>query len=220
MQRVRSRSPGCDGRKTLQQWAQDSPFLDVAANEPGRPATTRPPDKVRILYPSFPTSCSPAELESVCAACEHATDATLTVVLGPGQERPPVTAGELKDMGSAALARQSSIRSLGMEASEHDVLRPVRHVSDGDARNASPVHDCGPEPQRGRMRRAERRATGARARELRLQVFKRTDLEVSHKLGSGSFGGVWQARILPTSRRGAAHTVVVKVVWPDADLDR
>ena len=238
MQRDRSRSPLCDGRKPLQQSAQDSALLDGAAHDRGRPATNRPPHKVRAdasePHPSLPPSAPPRRAlcgahrdargvrvrASAHAACVRAADATLTVVLASAKERPPAAAGE-PDRDSAALARHYSNQSWGLEASEdHNMQRPIRHVSDGDARGASPVRDPGAEPQRGRMRRAECKAAGPRARALRLQVFKRTDLEVSHKLGSGSFGSVWQARVLPTSGRGVAQAVVVKAVWPDADLDR
>eukprot|EP00802_Teleaulax_amphioxeia_P007928 Tamp_07936.p1 GENE.Tamp_07936~~Tamp_07936.p1 ORF type:complete len:508 (+),score=81.49 Tamp_07936:103-1626(+) len=47
-----------------------------------------------------------------------------------------------------------------------------------------------------------------------LRKFKRADLEVSDKIGKGAYGGVWQATVLDTGQE-----VVVKVVWPDADLD-
>ena len=38
--------------------------------------------------------------------------------------------------------------------------------------------------------------------------------QVSEKIGKGAYGGVWQATVLDTKQE-----VVVKVVWPDADLD-
>jgi serine/threonine protein kinase len=47
-----------------------------------------------------------------------------------------------------------------------------------------------------------------------LRKFKRAELEVSEKIGKGAYGGVWQATVLDTKQE-----VVVKVVWPDADLD-
>jgi serine/threonine protein kinase len=47
-----------------------------------------------------------------------------------------------------------------------------------------------------------------------LRRFKRADLEVSDKIGKGAYGGVWQATVLDTKQE-----VVVKVMWPDADLD-
>ena len=92
-----------------------------------------------------------------------------------------------------------------------------RHRSEGDARGDLAARVPRDQSQHGRMPPAGRKMAGTQA--LRLQIFKRSDLEVSHKLGSGSYGGVWQARILPTRAREAVETVVVKVVWPDADLD-
>eukprot|EP00960_Hanusia_phi_P059014 764050-Hanusia_phi.AAC.3 len=44
--------------------------------------------------------------------------------------------------------------------------------------------------------------------------FKRAELEVSDKIGKGSYGTVWQATILSSGQE-----VVVKVIWPDPDLD-
>ncbi|EKX48387.1 hypothetical protein GUITHDRAFT_60560, partial [Guillardia theta CCMP2712] len=37
---------------------------------------------------------------------------------------------------------------------------------------------------------------------------------VAERIGKGAYGGVWQATVLDTKEE-----VVVKVVWPDADLD-
>ena len=51
-------------------------------------------------------------------------------------------------------------------------------------------------------------------RKAALRKFRRADLEVSDKIGKGAYGGVWQATVLDTKQE-----VVVKVVWPDADLD-
>ena len=39
-------------------------------------------------------------------------------------------------------------------------------------------------------------------------------LQVAERIGKGAYGGVWQATVLDTKEE-----VVVKVVWPDADLD-
>jgi len=56
--------------------------------------------------------------------------------------------------------------------------------------------------------------TGTVPKKATLRKFKRADLEVSEKIGKGAYGGVWQATVLDTKQE-----VVVKVVWPDADLD-
>ncbi|EKX44382.1 hypothetical protein GUITHDRAFT_109830 [Guillardia theta CCMP2712] len=52
------------------------------------------------------------------------------------------------------------------------------------------------------------------AKKQNLKKFRRSDLEVSDKVGKGAYGGVWQATILESGER-----VVVKVIWPDVDLD-
>eukprot|EP00960_Hanusia_phi_P046055 757591-Hanusia_phi.AAC.2 len=63
---------------------------------------------------------------------------------------------------------------------------------------------------------------------IKMRKFKRSDLEVhvlscgqylslekvANKIGSGAYGGVWQATVVDTDKE-----VVVKVVWPDQDLD-
>jgi serine/threonine protein kinase len=44
--------------------------------------------------------------------------------------------------------------------------------------------------------------------------YNRRDFEVAGRIGKGSYGGVWQAKVLSTSEQ-----VVLKVVFPDVDLD-
>mmetsp|Transcript_25420 Transcript_25420/g.60758 ORF Transcript_25420/g.60758 Transcript_25420/m.60758 type:complete len:672 (+) Transcript_25420:309-2324(+) len=46
------------------------------------------------------------------------------------------------------------------------------------------------------------------------KVFRRSDLEIGDRVGGGSYGCVWEAKILETGLHA-----VVKVVWPDPDLD-
>eukprot|EP00960_Hanusia_phi_P073599 768050-Hanusia_phi.AAC.2 len=48
----------------------------------------------------------------------------------------------------------------------------------------------------------------------RVKVYKRADLEVAERIGKGAYGSVWQATILNNKQ-----DVVVKVVYPDQDLD-
>jgi|LauGreDrversion2_3_1035106.scaffolds.fasta_scaffold155230_1 hypothetical protein len=62
--------------------------------------------------------------------------------------------------------------------------------------------------------RAATTGTEKKPVKAQLRKFKRADLEVSEKIGKGAYGGVWQATVLDTQQE-----VVVKVVWPDADLD-
>eukprot|EP00960_Hanusia_phi_P036912 752594-Hanusia_phi.AAC.10 len=53
-----------------------------------------------------------------------------------------------------------------------------------------------------------------RRNSLNVKKFRRAELEVAERIGKGAYGGVWQATVLDTKEE-----VVVKVVWPDADLD-
>ena len=49
---------------------------------------------------------------------------------------------------------------------------------------------------------------------IQLRKFKRAELEVADRVGKGAYGGVWQATLLDSKQ-----DVVVKVMWPDPDLD-
>ena len=55
----------------------------------------------------------------------------------------------------------------------------------------------------------------------KLRVFRRQQIEVADCIGKGAYGSVWQAYLLDeqSQERRDVDCVVVKVVWPDTDLD-
>ena len=58
-------------------------------------------------------------------------------------------------------------------------------------------------------------------KKCKLRIFKRKAIEVADCIGKGAYGSVWQAYLLDqqSQEQGARDCVVVKVVWPDEDLD-
>ena len=58
-------------------------------------------------------------------------------------------------------------------------------------------------------------------KKCKLRIFKRKAIEVADCIGKGAYGSVWQAYLLDeqSQEREAGDCVVVKVVWPDTDLD-
>ena len=58
-------------------------------------------------------------------------------------------------------------------------------------------------------------------KKCKLRIFKRKAIEVADCIGKGAYGSVWQAYLLDqqSQEQGARDCVVVKVVWPDTDLD-
>ena len=57
--------------------------------------------------------------------------------------------------------------------------------------------------------------------ECKLRIFRRQQIEVADCIGKGAYGSVWQAYLLDeqSQERRDVDCVVVKVVWPDEDLD-
>jgi len=67
----------------------------------------------------------------------------------------------------------------------------------------------------GRVAAATGRDSKPRSSKTRpFKIYKRSDLEVGDRLGGGSYGCVWEATLLDSG-----ISAVVKVVWPDPDLD-